>query len=158
MNGHGDIAALITAAVLASEARLLCFDELQVTDIADAMILGRLFEALLDGGVTLVATSNRPPDDLYKDGINRQLFLPFIAFIKERMDVIASCGKKVGVVDHVVGSAIQLTKGDSPDGQHHFIPTGWVDHVDSHVHLKKNSMETEQGWKSDATACSSCGG
>ena len=77
--------------------------------------------------------------------------------IKEKMDVIASCGKKVGVVDHVEAGAIKLTKNDSPDGQHHFIPTNWVDHVDSHVHLTKNSMETEQGWKSDAMACGSCG-
>jgi hypothetical protein len=77
--------------------------------------------------------------------------------IRERMDVIASCGKKVGVVDHVEGGAIKLTRHDSPDGQHHFIPTGWVDHVDAHVHLKKNSMETEQGWKSDAAGCAGCG-
>lgn len=77
--------------------------------------------------------------------------------IRERMDVIASCGKKVGVVDHIEGGAIKLTRNDSPDGQHHFIPTGWVDHVDNHVHLKKNSMETEQGWKPDAAACASCG-
>ena len=73
--------------------------------------------------------------------------------IQERMDVIASCGKKVGVVDHVTDGAIKLTRNDSPDGQHHFIPTGWVDHVDTHVHLKKNSEETEQGWKTDAAAC-----
>ena len=76
--------------------------------------------------------------------------------IRERMDVIASCGTKVGVVDHVESGAIKLTRGDSPDGQHHFIPTGWVDHVDSHVHLKKNSQETQQGWKSDAAGCG-CG-
>jgi len=76
-----------------------------------------------------------------------------IAGIKEHMDVIASCGKKVGVVDRVGGGAIKLTKKDSPDGQHHFIPVGWVERVDSHVHLKKNSMETEQNWKSDAAAC-----
>ena len=69
--------------------------------------------------------------------------------IRERMDVIASCGTKVGVVDHIEGGAIKLTKSDSPDGQHHFIPVAWVDHVDSHVHLKKNSQETKQGWKSD---------
>ena len=75
------------------------------------------------------------------------------AGIKEHMDVIASCGKKVGVVDHVGGGAIKLTKKDSPDGQHHFIPVGWVERVDSHVHLKKNSMETEQDWKSAAAAC-----
>jgi hypothetical protein len=76
-----------------------------------------------------------------------------VAGIKERMDVIASCGKKVGVVDHIEGQTLKLTKNDSPDGQHHFIPFGWVDHVDSHVHLKKNSKETEQGWKSDAVSC-----
>jgi len=81
-----------------------------------------------------------------------------VAGIKERMDVIASCGTKVGVVDHVEGGAIKLTKNDSPDGQHHFIPTGWVEHVDSHVHLKKNSMETKQGWKSEAASCGACGG
>ena len=81
-----------------------------------------------------------------------------VAGIRERMDVIASCGKKVGVVDHVEGSAIKLTKNDSADGQHHFIPTDWVDHVDSHVHLTKNSMETEKGWKGDASACGACGG
>ena len=76
--------------------------------------------------------------------------------IKEHMDVIASCGKKVGVVDHVEGQTIKLTKKDSPDGQHHFIPVGWTERVDSHVHLKKNSVETEQGWKSEAASCG-CG-
>jgi hypothetical protein len=81
-----------------------------------------------------------------------------VAGIKERMEVYASCGKKVGVVDHVVGNAIQLTKGDSPDGQHHFIPTAWVGRVhEDHVHLTKNSVETEGGWKSDAASCASCG-
>jgi hypothetical protein len=76
-----------------------------------------------------------------------------ITGIKEHMDVIASCGKKIGVVDHVEGGAIKLTKKDSADGQHHFIPVGWVERVDSHVHLKKNSMETEQNWKANAAAC-----
>ena len=76
-----------------------------------------------------------------------------MAGIKEHMDVIASCGKKVGVVDHVEGQTIKLTKMDSPDGQHHFIPVGWTERVDSQVHLKKNSVETAQGWKSDAASC-----
>ena len=76
-----------------------------------------------------------------------------IGGIKVHMNVIASCGKKVGVVDAVDGSAIKLTKKDSPDDQHHFIPVGWIERVDSHVHLTKNSMETEQEWKSAAAAC-----
>ena len=77
---------------IAAEATLLCFDELQVTDIADAMVLGRLFKELLERGVIIVSTSNRPPDDLYKDGLNRQLFLPFIEMIKNTFDVMTLDG------------------------------------------------------------------
>jgi len=80
-----------------------------------------------------------------------------LAGVKQHMSVIASCGKTVGTVDHVEGGAIKLTKKDSPDGQHHFIPAGWIERVDSHVHLNKNSKETEQGWTSDAASCG-CGG
>ncbi|WP_299080384.1 cell division protein ZapE [uncultured Ruegeria sp.] len=67
--------------------RLLAFDEMQITDITDAMIVGRLFDMLHKGGVVIVTTSNRHPDGLYKDGLNRQLFLPFIAHIKEQLQV-----------------------------------------------------------------------
>ncbi len=84
----GDPLALI-AKDIAGGTRLLCLDEMQISDIADAMIIGRLFEALLDNGTVIVTTSNLPPNLLYKDGLNRQLFLPSIALINTRFDVLS---------------------------------------------------------------------
>ncbi len=83
----GDVMAL-TAHAIFDEAWLLCFDEFHVTDIADAMILGRLFAKLFELGTVVVATSNVAPEDLYKGGLNRALFLPFIAQIEKHMDVM----------------------------------------------------------------------
>ena len=77
---------------LAEEARLLCFDEMVVNNMADAAIMSRLFTGLLEKRVTIVTTSNRVPDDLYKDGLNRQLFLPFIDLIKQQLDVMTLNG------------------------------------------------------------------
>ena len=88
VKGAGDDPILPAAERVAQKAQLLCFDEFFVTNIADAMILGRFFDALWDRGVVVVATSNRFPDDLYKNGVNRQLFKPFVARIKEKCDVM----------------------------------------------------------------------
>jgi cell division protein ZapE len=91
------------AADIAQEARFLAFDEMMVTNPADAMIMSRLFTALVEEGVGIVTTSNRPPSDLYKDGLNRQLFLPFIALIEARMKVLPLNGPTDYRLDRLQG-------------------------------------------------------
>ncbi|HEX6604037.1 MAG TPA: cell division protein ZapE [Sphingomicrobium sp.] len=88
---------------IAGEAKLLCFDEMHVTNPADAMILSRLFAKLIDQGVKVVTTSNRPPRDLYKGGLNRELFLPFIDFIEKRMLVVEVNGPTDYRLDRLTG-------------------------------------------------------
>jgi cell division protein ZapE len=107
------------ADLVARDATLLCFDEFQVTDIADAMILGRLFEALTERGVTWVATSNREPDALYKDGINRQLFVPFIDLIKQRLAVVKVAGAHDYRLDRLRAAGTWFSPAD-PDNQRSF--------------------------------------
>jgi cell division protein ZapE len=108
----GDPIAAVAGAI-AGETGLLCFDELQVTDIADAMILGRLFKQLLASGVVVVATSNSAPRDLYKDGLNRLLFLPFVALIEENLDVVALRAAKDYRLDKLAGQPLYFVPADA---------------------------------------------
>ena len=107
----GDVIAL-TAASIFDEAWLLCFDEFHVTDIADAMILGRLFSKLFELGTVVVATSNVAPDDLYKGGLNRALFLPFIAQIVDHMDVLRLDARTDFRLEKLTGVKMWLVPAD----------------------------------------------
>ncbi len=97
------------AADVACRVKLLAFDEMQITDITDAMIVGRLFELLFEAGVVVITTSNRTPDDLYKDGLNRQLFLPFIALLKDKLVVWELTSPKDYRQDRLSGSPTYFT-------------------------------------------------
>src|SRR4051794_34541862 len=107
----GDVIAL-TANAIFEQAWLLCFDEFHVTDIADAMILGRLFTKLFELGTVVVATSNVAPDDLYKGGLNRALFLPFIAQISDHMDVLQLDARTDFRLEKLVGVKMWLVPSD----------------------------------------------
>ncbi len=108
----GDVIAL-TAAAIFEQAWLLCFDEFHVTDIADAMILGRLFARLFELGTVVVATSNVAPDDLYKGGLNRSLFLPFIAQISEHMEVLRLDARTDFRLEKLAGVKMWLVPADA---------------------------------------------
>ncbi len=98
---------------VSDEVVLFAFDEMQITDIADAMIVGRLFERLFDAGCTVVTTSNRVPDDLYKDGLNRHLFLPFIDVLKENMEVHELAAERDFRQDRLQGTDTYFAPNDA---------------------------------------------
>jgi cell division protein ZapE len=114
---QGDDPIRLTAAELAQEAWLLCFDEFHVTDIADAMILGRLFAQLFERGVVVVATSNVPPADLYKDGLNRALFVPFIHMLEEHMDVVRLDARADFRLEKLAGMPVWYVPADARAGR-----------------------------------------
>jgi cell division protein ZapE len=98
---------------VSDSVRLLAFDEMQITDITDAMIVGRLFEKLFVDGVVVVTTSNRVPDDLYKDGLNRQIFLPFIDMLKDHMVVHHLASPTDYRQDRLAGTQVYFTPNDA---------------------------------------------
>ena len=108
-----DDAIAPVAADVAASVRLLAFDEMQISDITDAMIVGRLFQALFTAGVVVVTTSNRVPDDLYKHGLNRNLFVPFIELIKDRMVVQELASPNDYRQDRLAGSQVYFTPVNS---------------------------------------------
>jgi cell division protein ZapE len=108
----GDVIAL-TAASIFEQAWLLCFDEFHVTDIADAMILGRLFARLFELGTVVVATSNVAPDDLYEGGLNRALFVPFIAQISDHMEVLRLDARTDFRLEKLAGVKMWLVPADA---------------------------------------------
>jgi cell division protein ZapE len=128
---------------MAPQIRCLAFDEMVVNNTADAAIMGRFFTALMEAGTVIVTTSNRPPQDLYKDGLNRSLFLPFIALVEARMDVLSLNGPTDYRLDRIGGLAtwhapmgdaataqvreafFRLTDFDPDDAAH--VPSGTLD-------------------------------
>jgi len=102
----------LVASALADQTQVLCFDELHVTDIADAMILGRLFDRLFARQVVVVATSNAHPTELYRNGLNRQLFLPFIDLIEDNMDVLELAAAKDFRMEKLAGQPLYFSPAD----------------------------------------------
>lgn len=136
------------AEALAEQAWVLCFDEFTVTDIADAMILSRLFSALFERGVVLIATSNVAPDNLYRDGLNRQLFLPFVDILKKHVDVINLDSRTDYRLEKLDRQPVYLTPLNSETTKR--MDAAWTAHKDGQqekpdvVHIKGRDIVVRQ--------------
>ncbi|MBO6623485.1 MAG: cell division protein ZapE, partial [Roseicyclus sp.] len=143
------------ASAISKDLRLLCFDEMQITDIADAMIVGRLFEKLFEAGVMVVTTSNRHPSDLYKDGLNRKLFLPFIALLEEKLEVDELAAMTDYRQDRLAGEQIYFTPANA--AARRAIDTLWQDlthgkHEDLVLEVKGREVHLPMYWAGMARA------
>ena len=139
--GADDALAPVGEAI-ARDIRLLAFDEMQVTDITDAMVVGRLFQMLFDAGVVVVATSNRVPEDLYKDGLNRAAFVPFIALLRARMEVVELAGPEDYRQSRLRGAQVYFHPAGASKGR---IEAIWRDLSggggDAPLHLEVNGRD-----------------
>jgi len=159
LSGGGEY-AILSEAERGEDAIKKAYEEVLIATAGSAVndVLTRQYAIVKAGHdrVRAMRDNHRATSALANDNVGTEAKNPEIVGIREHMDVIASCGKKVGVVDNLEAGTIKLTRNDSPDQLHHYIPSGWVSKVDSRVHLNKNSQETERGWKSSASECG-CG-
>jgi len=156
----GSSYAILSEAERGEDAIKKAYEDVLIASAGSAVndVLTRQYAIVKAGHdrVRDMRNSHRLSEDPAKDEDGTGAENAEIEGIREHMDVIASCGKKVGVVDHLEAGTIKLTRKDSPDNLHHYLPTSWVSSVDSRVHLNKNSQQTELGWKASASECG-CG-
>lgn len=160
MLSGGNVHAILSEAERGEDAIKKAYEEVLIETAGSAVndVLTRQY-AIVKAGHDRVRDMRENPhltEDLVDEEDRNQIEDIELEGIRDHMDVIASCGKKVGVVDHLEAGTIKLTRKDSPDNLHHYIPTGWVSKVNNQIHLNKNSKETENGWKPSAAECG-CG-
>ena len=157
MLSGGNVHAILSEAERGEDAIKKAYEEILIETAGSAVndVLSRQYAIVKAGHdrVRDMRDNHHLKKDLVDDEDRDNAEDSEIESIRDHMDVIASCGKKVGVVDQLEVGTIKLTRKDSPDNLHHYIPTGWVSKVDNQVHLSKNSKETENGWKLSASEC-----